>query len=137
MRALVVAAACLAVALAVGVLAIGSGDFPMSPADVVRTLLGGGGPAETFIVREVRLPRAVTALAVGAALGLSGALFQSLVRNPLGSPDILGFTQGSATGVLAVIAVAGGSGAAVAGGAVAGGGAAGAAADLLGLSIIN
>ncbi|GLW62908.1 ABC transporter permease [Actinomadura rubrobrunea] len=131
MRALVVAAACLAVALAVGVLAIGSGDFPMSPADVVRTLLGGGGPAETFIVREVRLPRAVTALAVGAALGLSGALFQSLVRNPLGSPDILGFTQGSATGVLAVIAVAGGSGAAVAGGAVAGGAATGAAIYLL------
>ncbi|MEU6035284.1 iron chelate uptake ABC transporter family permease subunit [Actinomadura sp. NPDC047616] len=120
-RALVVAAACLLVALAVGVLAIGSGDYPMGPAEVVRTLLGGGGPAETFIVRELRLPRAATALAVGAALGLAGAIFQSLVRNPLGSPDILGFTQGASAGVLVMIAVTGGSGVAVAGGAVAGG----------------
>jgi iron complex transport system permease protein len=125
-RALVVAAACLLVALAVSVLVIGSGDFAMSPAEVLRTLTGNGDPAETFIVRELRLPRVVNALAVGAALGLSGAIFQSLVRNPLGSPDILGFTQGAATGVLVMIALVGGSSAAVAGGALAGGVATGA-----------
>ncbi|GAA2837911.1 iron chelate uptake ABC transporter family permease subunit [Kitasatospora paracochleata] len=125
-RALAAGAACLLSALAVGLWALGSGDFPMSPADVLRTLFGGGTPAEDFIVNQLRLPRLVTALLVGAALGLSGGLFQSLVRNPLGSPDILGFTQGAASGALLVV-VAGGSSLALAGGALAGGVATGAA----------
>jgi iron complex transport system permease protein len=120
-RALVVAAVCLAVALGTGVLLIGSGDFPMSPADVVATLLGRGTPADSLIVNEIRLPRVAAALAVGAALGLAGAIFQSLTRNPLGSPDILGFTQGAASGVLAVIVLTGGGTAAVAAGAAGGG----------------
>ncbi|MFF3598620.1 FecCD family ABC transporter permease [Kitasatospora indigofera] len=119
-RAVAVGAACALLALVVGVLALGSGDYPIAPADVLRTLTGGGSPAEDFIVNQLRLPRVVTALLVGAALALSGALFQSLVRNPLGSPDILGFTQGAATGALVVV-VAGGSSLALAGGAVAGG----------------
>ncbi|WP_406447055.1 iron chelate uptake ABC transporter family permease subunit [Streptomyces sp. NBC_01613] len=58
---------------------------------------------------------------VGAALGVSGALFQSLTRNPLGSPDIVGFTYGSATGGLLVVLVVGGTGGQIAFGAVAGG----------------
>lgn len=126
-RALVVATGCLLVALAVSVVVIGYGDFPIGPTEVVRTLLGGGGQAERFIVWELRLPRAITALAVGAALGLAGAIFQSLVRNPLGSPDILGFTQGAAAGVLIVVVLIGGSSLMVAGGALAGGLATGAA----------
>lgn len=119
-RAVVVAAGCAALALAFGVLAVGGGDYPMSPADVVRTVLGGGSPADEFIVRELRLPRVVTALLVGAALALAGAVFQSLVRNPLGSPDLLGFTQGASAGALLVVVTGGGS-AALAGGAVLGG----------------
>lgn len=120
-RALVVAGICLAVALGTGVLLIGSGDFPMSPADVVRTLAGQGSPADSLIVNEIRLPRVAAGLAVGAALGLAGAIFQSLVRNPLGSPDILGFSQGAATGVLAVIVLTGAGSVAVAAGAAGGG----------------
>ncbi|GGV04453.1 ABC transporter permease [Actinomadura cremea] len=120
-RALAVAGACLVIALAVAVLLIGTGDFPMTPAEVVRTLFGQGGPAESLIVNEIRLPRVVTGLAVGAALGLGGAIFQSLTRNPLGSPDILGFTSGASTGVLVMIVLAGGGGVAVASGAAAGG----------------
>lgn len=120
-RALAVAVLCLLVALGVSVLLIGSGDFPMGPADVVRTLLGNGTPADSLIVNEIRLPRAAAGLAVGAALGLAGAIFQSLTRNPLGSPDVLGFTQGAATGVLAVIVLTGGGSAAVAAGAAGGG----------------
>ncbi|HEU5030041.1 MAG TPA: iron chelate uptake ABC transporter family permease subunit [Spirillospora sp.] len=120
-RALAVAVLCLAVALGVSVLLIGSGDFPMSPADVVRTLLGNGTPADSLIVNEIRLPRAAAGLAVGAALGLAGAIFQSLTRNPLGSPDVLGFTQGAATGVLGVIVLTGGGSAAAAAGAAGGG----------------
>ncbi|RIV37417.1 FecCD family ABC transporter permease [Micromonospora radicis] len=123
-RALTVGAVGTLLALAVGVLAVGHGDYPMSPADVLRTLTGGGSAAEQFIVVELRLPRLVTALAVGAALGLAGAVFQALVRNPLGSPDVLGFTQGAATGALLVVVVGGGStalaGAAAAGGVVTG-----------------
>ncbi|BCJ62536.1 FecCD family ABC transporter permease [Micromonospora endophytica] len=119
-RSLVVGATAALLALAVGVLAVGHGDYPMSPADVLRTLTGGGSPAEEFIVTELRLPRLVTGLAVGAALGLAGAVFQALVRNPLGSPDVLGFTQGAATGALVVV-VLGGSSATLAGAAALGG----------------
>ncbi|MBO2446398.1 iron chelate uptake ABC transporter family permease subunit [Actinomadura barringtoniae] len=122
-RAILVTVGCavLALGLAVVVIGSGSGDFPMSPADVVRTLLGNGAPADAFIVNEVRLPRAVTALAVGAALGLAGAIFQSLARNPLGSPDLLGFTQGASTGVLTAIVLFGASSTLAAFGAVVGG----------------
>lgn len=129
-RSAAVGAGCALVALAMGVLAVGSGDYPMSPADVLRTLAGGGSPAEEFVVDQLRLPRVVTALLVGAALGLAGAVFQSVVCNPLGSPDVLGLTQGSATGALVVV-VAGGGSLALACGAVAGGLAAGVMIHLL------
>lgn len=107
-------------AAGLGLVALGSGDYPMGPTAVLRTLVGGGTPAEQFIVHELRLPRLVTALLVGAALSLAGTVFQSLVRNPLGSPDILGFTQGASAGALVVI-VLGGSSLALAGAAVVGG----------------
>ena len=58
-------------------------------------------------MRELRLPRALCALLVGAALGVSGAVFQSLTRNPLGSPDIVGFQDGAAVGALFAITVLG------------------------------
>ncbi|RKN47863.1 FecCD family ABC transporter permease [Micromonospora endolithica] len=119
-RAVGVGATCALLTMVLGVVAIGHGDYPMSAADVLRTLTGGGTPAEDFIVTELRLPRLVTAMAVGAALALAGAVFQSLVRNPLGSPDMLGFTQGAATGALVVV-VLGGSSTMLAGAALAGG----------------
>ncbi|MGC3864258.1 FecCD family ABC transporter permease [Micromonospora chersina] len=123
-RALVVGLAGTLLALTLAVLAVGAGDYPIAPADVLRVLAGGGSPAERFIVTELRLPRLVTALAVGAALGLAGAVFQSLTRNPLGSPDVLGVTSGAATGALVVVVLGGGS-AALAGAAAGGGLAAG------------
>ncbi|MET8835493.1 iron chelate uptake ABC transporter family permease subunit [Micromonospora sp. NPDC004540] len=119
-RALVVGLAGTLLALVLAVLAVGAGDYPIAPADVLRVLAGGGSPADRFIVTELRLPRLVTALAVGAALGLAGAVFQSLTRNPLGSPDVLGVTSGAATGALVVV-VAGGGSAALAGAAAGGG----------------
>jgi ABC-type enterobactin transport system permease subunit len=120
-RAVAAGAACALLALVVGVFAIGSGEYPMSPGDVLRTLVGQGAAADAFIVYELRLPRTVTALAVGAALALAGAVFQAVVRNPLGSPDVLGFTHGAATGALTAIVIAGGGSTALAGGAVLGG----------------
>jgi iron complex transport system permease protein len=119
-RSRVVTCALLAVALAFGVLVLGTGDYPLTPAEVLRTLSGGGDAGAHFVVWELRLPRVLTALAAGAALALSGALFQALVRNPLGSPDVLGFTSGAATGALVSIVVLGGSSTVLAGGAVAG-----------------
>ncbi|SCK58829.1 iron complex transport system permease protein [Streptomyces sp. WMMB 714] len=120
-RALVTGTVCALLACAVAVVAIGSGEYPMSPVDVLRTLAGQGDPADAFIVNELRLPRAVSALAVGAALALGGAVFQAVVRNPLGSPDVLGFTHGAATGALTAIVIVGGGSAALAGGALLGG----------------
>ncbi|WP_037611932.1 FecCD family ABC transporter permease [Streptomyces albus] len=119
-RALAVGAVCVVLAVVAAVLAIGSGEYPMAPGDVVRTLVGQGNPADAFIVQELRLPRTVTALLVGAGLGLCGAVFQAVVRNPLGSPDMLGFTNGAAAGALVVIVLAGGGSAFLAGGAVIG-----------------
>ncbi|MDG4862099.1 iron chelate uptake ABC transporter family permease subunit [Streptomyces sp. T-3] len=120
-RALVVGGLLLAVALAASVVLIGTGDFSIPAADVLRTLLGNGQPAHEFIVNDLRLPRVLVGLLVGAALGLSGAIFQTISRNPLGSPDIIGFGQGSAVGALAVIILFKGSAGEVAVGSLIGG----------------
>ncbi|MEU6994230.1 iron chelate uptake ABC transporter family permease subunit [Streptomyces sp. NPDC046465] len=108
-------------ALAASVVLIGTGDFPIPAADVVRTLLGNGDAGQELIINDLRLPRVLVGLLVGAALGLGGALFQSIARNPLGSPDVLGLGQGSTAGALTVIVVFHGGAAQVAGGALAGG----------------
>ncbi len=94
LAALVFAAFCLSLSL---------GDFKIPVIDVVKTLFGGGDKATEFIVNRLRLPRALTGLMVGAALGMSGAIFQSIARNPLASPDIIGVTYGAS--VFAVFAV--------------------------------
>lgn len=120
-RTLAVGAACALAAVVAAVFAIGSGPYPMSAGDVLRALTGAGAPADVFIVHGIRLPRTVTALLAGAALALSGAVFQALTRNPLGSPDILGFTQGSAAGALTAIVLLGADSFGLSVGAVLGG----------------
>lgn len=98
---------------------------PLSPADVVRTLLGGGDRGEQFIVWRLRAPRLVVGMLVGAALGIAGALLQSVVRNPLASPDIIGISGGASAAAVAAVLLGGLSVPAVA--ASAAGGAAAAA----------
>lgn len=120
-RSMVVCATVLAVTGVVAVWSVMVGDFPLSAQQVLRSVVGDGGPDAEFVVQTLRLPRAVTAVLVGAALGMSGAVFQSLARNPLGSPDIIGFESGAAAGAVLMITVFGASEAAVAGGAVVGG----------------
>ncbi|MFD7840299.1 FecCD family ABC transporter permease [Streptomyces sp. NPDC059761] len=120
-RALAVGLLLTAAALVMAVVLIGTGDFEIAPWDVVQTLLGNGTPANDFIVNDLRLPRVLVALLVGAALGMAGAVFQSVSRNPLGSPDLLGFSYGSAVGALTVIVLFKGGATAVAGGALLGG----------------
>ena len=116
--------ACVSMAvgiLVVGMVSISIGDYPIPLPDVVGTLMGHGTSATEFIVETLRLPRALTAIEVGAALGLSGAIFQSLSANPLGSPDIVGFTTGAATGAVLEILVFHGGTFEIACGAIVGG----------------
>jgi iron complex transport system permease protein len=119
-RPIAVGASLVLAVAALAVVAIGIGDYPIAPGEVVSTLAGNGTRATSFIIETLRLPRVVCALLVGAALGVSGAVFQSLTGNPLGSPDVIGFTTGAATGALIVITVLGGSGLEVSAGALAG-----------------
>jgi len=130
-RALVVVLLLLAAALAASVVLIGTGDFPISAGDVLKTLMGDGNAGQEFIVNELRLPRVLVGLLVGASLGLGGALFQAVSRNPLGSPDILGLGQGATAGALTVIVVFSGSAGDITVGALVGGLGAGLAIYLL------
>jgi iron complex transport system permease protein len=85
---------------------LGIGDYPLPFTEVLRSLVGLPSPAE-LIVEELRLPRVLTGIAAGAALGLAGALFQAVVRNPLASPDLVGVTAGAGVGAVAAITLAG------------------------------
>ncbi len=117
-----IAALLLAVALvAVATLALAGGAFPLRVGDIVSALLGVGDERAQLVVIEWRLPRVLGAVLIGMALGVSGAIFQSLTRNPLGSPDVIGFSAGSYTGALIVLLHLGGGYWLTAGGAVAGG----------------
>ncbi|MEV5878117.1 iron chelate uptake ABC transporter family permease subunit [Streptomyces sp. NPDC052101] len=120
-RALIVVVLLLVAAGAAGVALIGTGDAKIPAADVLRTLAGNGTAYQDFIVNELRLPRVLVGLLVGASLGLGGALFQSVSRNPLGSPDVLGLSQGSTAGALIVIVLLSGSTTQVTVGALVGG----------------
>ncbi|MFG2225910.1 FecCD family ABC transporter permease [Streptomyces sp. NPDC048644] len=120
-RAVTAGLVLLVLALAASVALIGSGDYPMTPSEVLRTLTGGGDAGQQFIVQELRLPRVLVGLLVGAAFGIAGAVFQTVSRNPLGSPDVLGFGQGASVGALVVIVYFHGGTFAVAAGSVVGG----------------
>ncbi|ERK08016.1 Ferric enterobactin transport system permease protein FepG [Pantoea sp. AS-PWVM4] len=84
-------------------LAMTRGALPVSGEQIWQVMLGQGASNIKLIVLEWRLPRVLMALLIGAALGVSGAIFQSLLRNPLGSPDILGFNTGAYSGVLVAL----------------------------------
>ncbi|MDO9378586.1 MAG: iron chelate uptake ABC transporter family permease subunit [Nocardioidaceae bacterium] len=112
-RVVSVTASLLAVLFALFCVALSLGDMRIPILDVVRTLVGAGDPASDFIVRELRLPRAVLAVLTGAAFGLSGIVFQTLVRNPLASPDIIGISFGASAAAVIGIIVLGLGGAAV------------------------
>ena len=121
LRTLTVSGIVLLIAVAVALVTLASGDFPIPIPDVVGALLGQASAKIHMVVIEWRLPRTALALIMGAALGMSGAIFQSLTRNPLGSPDVIGFDSGAYTGALIVIIALKGTFYAVAGGALLGG----------------
>ncbi|WP_290342565.1 iron ABC transporter permease [Corynebacterium auris] len=79
---------------------LGQGAVSTSPGRVVEVLTGGGTAREIMAVWDLRIPVALATLIVGAALGMAGAWTQSMSRNPLASPDILGVTSGAAVAVV-------------------------------------
>jgi iron complex transport system permease protein len=100
------------------------GDFPVAPPDVLRSLLspitGEVNKGVDFIVLNVRLPRATLAVLTGIAFALSGIIFQTILRNPLASPDIIGISHGASAAAVFCIITLGLSGFAVSFGALLG-----------------
>ncbi|RDI67674.1 FecCD family ABC transporter permease [Nocardia pseudobrasiliensis] len=88
---------------------ISIGEFQIPLGRVVDVLTGGGSRAQRFVILDSRLPRAVTGVVAGAALGIAGAVTQSILHNPLASPDVLGITSGAGFAAVAVLAGTGGA----------------------------
>src|ERR1700728_585589 len=103
-RASVMAGLVVLVAV-LALVSLGIGPVRLSPLTVIDALFGGGGDVQQVIVREIRLPRTILGLAIGAILGLSGAALQGLLRNPLASPSLFGAPQSAAFGAVLVIAL--------------------------------
>lgn len=103
-RRLVRVLALVALLVVVSALSLMVGRTFYGPDEVLRVLLGQEVPGASFTVGELRLPRATLGLLAGFAFGLAGTTFQTLLRNPLASPDIIGVTWGaSAAGVFGVV----------------------------------
>ena len=101
-RIVVVTGVLLSLAV-VAAISLSVGDYALAPDDLWRTLWGGGERIESYVVFQLRAPRLSMAIVAGAALGVSGALLQSLLSNPLASPDLLGISGGA--GVAAVFGI--------------------------------
>ncbi|MFC4946534.1 FecCD family ABC transporter permease [Pseudonocardia sp. GCM10023141] len=81
------------------------GRIPIHFDQVVAALLGHGSGTSNLVITTLRLPRVLVAVFVGAALGMSGAIFQSVTQNPLVAPDIIGVTSGASVAVVTMIVV--------------------------------
>ena len=83
--------------------ALATGSVGVDPLSIVRGLMGEDSSGRVAIVRELRLPRALCAFAVGGLLAVAGALLQVLLRNPLADPYVLGISGGAAVGALTAL----------------------------------
>ncbi len=120
-RVAVVVAALTVLLAGLFVFSLMYGEHPYSLGDVLRVLAGQQVPGASFTVGELRLPRAVLGILAGAAFGMAGVTFQTMLRNPLASPDIIGITNGANVAALFLILVLGLSGLVVSLAAVAAG----------------
>lgn len=120
-RAVVAQCLLLGAIVACALAALTLGSRALSLPQVLAALSPAAEGVDRMVVVEWRAPRATAAVLFGACLGLSGAIFQSLTRNPLGSPDIVGLNTGAYTGVIAVMMLGGTGYAAQATGALVGG----------------
>lgn len=106
-RVLLTAVALFALAIAMAVVAMFFGDYPLTVGDVLTAFTGRADRLISMVVLEWRMPIVIAAVLFGALLGIGGAIFQSITRNPLGSPDVIGFDAGSYTAVIVVMLVFG------------------------------
>ncbi|SFK19142.1 FecCD family ABC transporter permease [Amycolatopsis sacchari] len=107
-RALTVCLVALAVLLVVTAVGVTIGEYPLELGSLPELLTGGGARLDRHILFDLRLPRAVTGCLAGACLGLAGAITQTVSRNPLATPDILGVTGGASAAAVSVIVFGGG-----------------------------
>lgn len=93
----------IAIVIAATILSIAVGSAAISPGRIVAALTGDRDPVVRAIVLDLRLPRTLLALSVGAMLGLSGAALQGFLRNPLAEPSLLGASNGAALGAVVAL----------------------------------
>lgn len=106
-RVVVVNAALFVVLLGVFATGLLGGTYPIGTQDVMAVLAGSADPVTHMVVVENRLPRLMTALGVGLAFGMAGEMVQTLLRNPLASPDVIGFSAGAGLGAVITVAITG------------------------------
>src|SRR6201747_1986245 len=104
-RRLSVTVALVLLVVLLALVSLGIGAVRLAPLTVIDALFGGGSDVQQVIVREIRLPRVILGLSIGAILGLSGAALQGLLRNPLASPSLFGAPQSAAFGAVLVISL--------------------------------
>jgi iron complex transport system permease protein len=109
-RELAVLGAVLVLLVALVLVGLGVGEIPLSPLQVAGALVGHGDTVSDFVVGQLRGPRVAGAVLVGAALGAAGGIVQSVVRNPIASPDVIGITSGASASGLTAIVLFGASG---------------------------
>ncbi|MCM3698797.1 iron chelate uptake ABC transporter family permease subunit [Paenibacillus macerans] len=108
-RAVLVIAVLVLLVLLAAVFGTSLGNDVISPLEVLRTILGLNAGEYDFVVLTLRLPRVLLSLLVGAALGMSGAILQGVIRNPLASPDVIGITGGAAAVAVGFVTLLGGA----------------------------
>ncbi|MFE3826624.1 FecCD family ABC transporter permease [Streptomyces sp. NPDC059092] len=101
-RSVVIALVTVVLAVAAAVATLSLGRLGIALADLPAAVTGGARGTDVFVLERLRGPRLTVAVGTGAALGLSGALFQSVTRNPLGSPDVIGLGAGAGAGAAIV-----------------------------------
>lgn len=94
----------------VALISMNVGKMNLSPAEVLRTILGNGTPKEELIVYQLRLPRIVLSILVGMGMAIAGSVMQSLLRNDMASPGTLGISSGSGLFILLYITLFAGAG---------------------------
>jgi len=109
-REFVVLGVVLVLLVALVLVGLGVGEIPLSPVQVAGALVGHGDTVSDFVIGQLRGPRVFGAILVGASLAVAGGIVQSVVRNPIASPDVIGITSGASASGLTAIVLFGASG---------------------------
>jgi iron complex transport system permease protein len=109
-REFLVLVAALLLLVALVLVGLGVGEIPLSPVQVAGALVGHGDTISDFVIGQLRGPRVFGAILVGASLAVAGGIVQSVVRNPIASPDVIGITSGASASGLTAIVLFGASG---------------------------